>query len=269
VRRGLGSLFVAAALLLGVAGPAGAIVYGQPDSSSRYANVGAILVDQGDGPQQWCSGTYIGPMTGGTGLGVFLTAAHCIVPLIQLEIPLTDVRISFDQDLADPGPPFIPVQAVHFDPRFTFAQANPFDIGVLLFDETDAPAGLEPAEIAPIGYLAQLGKAIRRERFTAVGYGTVRQSRARGFQGILANTQRYVARQGFRSLRKAWLTLSMNQATGDGGTCYGDSGGPHFHLATLVSVTVSGDAMCKAIDKTYRLDRAWVHAYLDDFIDLP
>jgi hypothetical protein len=47
-------------------------------------------------------------------------------------------------------------------------------------------------------------------------------------------------------------------STGSGGTCYGDSGGPHFlggvESNLIVSITVTGDAMCRATDKTYRLD---------------
>ena len=37
-----------------------------------------------------------------------------------------------------------------------------------------------------------------------------------------------VAVQEALSLNKAWLELSMNPSTGNGGTCFGDSGGPHF-----------------------------------------
>ena len=54
----------------------------------------------------------------------------------------------------------------------------------------------------------------------------------------------------------------MNEATGSGGTCYGDSGGPHVQGGYLVSLTVTGDTVCKATDKTYRLDRPWVHDFL-------
>ena len=50
----------------------------------------------------------------------------------------------------------------------------------------------------------------------------------------------------------------MNPSTGNGGTCYGDSGGPHFLggvSSTLVaSITITGDAVCRATDKAYRLD---------------
>jgi hypothetical protein len=42
---------------------------------------------------------------------------------------------------------------------------------------------------------------------------------------------------------------SMNEATGDAGTCYGDSGGPHFlggeTSNLIVSITLTGDADVK------------------------
>ena len=39
---------------------------------------------------------------------------------------------------------------------------------------------------------------------------------------------RYVATGGLNALNPSWLRISMNPARGDGGTCYGDSGGPNF-----------------------------------------
>jgi hypothetical protein len=71
------------------------------------------------------------------------------------------------------------------------------------------------------------------------------------------------------------MTLSMNDATGDGGTCYGDSGGPHFLGASesetdiVASITVTGDAVCKATDKTYRMDTDSARDFLGTFVDLP
>jgi hypothetical protein len=71
------------------------------------------------------------------------------------------------------------------------------------------------------------------------------------------------------------MTLSMNVSTGDGGTCYGDSGGPHFLGAgadetdVVASITVTGDAVCKATDKTYRMDTDSARDYLEAFVDLP
>jgi len=81
------------------------------------------------------------------------------------------------------------------------------------------------------------------------------------------------ALQSALNLEKAWLLLSMNPSTGSGGTCYGDSGGPHFlggvESNLIVSITITGDAMCRATDKTYRLDTKAARDFLDDFVTLP
>ena len=61
----------------------------------------------------------------------------------------------------------------------------------------------------------------------------------------------------------------MNQATGNAGTCYGDSGGPHFLGDTVVAVTVTGDRWCKSTDKSYRVDTPWARDFLADFVSLP
>ena len=67
-----------------------------------------------------------------------------------------------------------------------------------------------------------------------------------------------------------WLNLAMTPTNGNGGTCYGDSGGPHFIGDTdvIISITVSGDAPCKALDKTYRVDTAEAQEFLSRFVDL-
>ncbi len=57
----------------------------------------------------------------------------------------------------------------------------------------------------------------------------------------------------------------MNPSTGSGGTCYGDSGGPHFLGSTnlVVSITVTGDRFCRSSDVTYRTDTASARAFLE------
>jgi len=63
----------------------------------------------------------------------------------------------------------------------------------------------------------------------------------------------------------------MNPSTGSGGTCYGDSGGPHFFGESnmIVSLTVTGDVNCRATDVTYRLAIPSTRAFLSDFVELP
>jgi hypothetical protein len=123
-----------------------------------------------------------------------------------------------------------------------------------------APVGVTPAELPTAGLLDQLkaGHQLRAQTFTAVGYGTVREDKTGGPHAFFFDVIRRYALQSALNLEKAWLLLSMNPSTGSGGTCYGDSGGPHFlggvESNLIVSITVTGDAMCRATDKTYRLD---------------
>jgi hypothetical protein len=67
----------------------------------------------------------------------------------------------------------------------------------------------------------------------------------------------------------------MNPSTDSGGTCFGDSGGPHFlgagntETRIVTSVTVTGDRFCRATDKAYRLDTASARSFLGQFLPLP
>jgi len=110
---------------------------------------------------------------------------------------------------------------------------------------------------------------LKSATFVAVGYGTVREEKEGAFQPLFWDPQRRFAEQSALDLEPAWLNLSMNQATGDGGTCYGDSGGPHFLGATVVSLTVTGDVWCKVTDKTYRVDTQAARDFLATFVTLP
>ncbi|WP_244258358.1 hypothetical protein [Streptomyces sp. Tu 2975] len=60
------------------------------------------------------------------------------------------------------------------------------------------------------------------------------------------------------ALNKSWVHLAMTAPQGNGGACYGDSGGPNFATLkgerTLVSTTSSGDSPCYATNVTYRPD---------------
>jgi len=249
--------------------PAGAIVYGEFDGN-RHPNVGAIVADWRDpgsgNLELFCSGTLIAP-------DVFLTAAHCTASLDARGIAPDDIFITFDP-VFDENTTLL-AGTYDLNPAFGQGGANDtHDVAVVLLDD---PVGITPAELPPAGLLSGMKASgeLRDTRFTAVGYGTVRETNRGGFNSILDNTERRFADQQFRSLTKAWMTLSMNVSTGDGGTCYGDSGGPHFLGAgstetdIVASITVTGDAVCKASDTTYRMDTASARDYLSEFVDLP
>jgi len=73
------------------------------------------------------------------------------------------------------------------------------------------------------------------------------------------------------AINPAWLRISMNRATGNGGTCYGDSGGPNFLGDTniVASTTITGDAVCRATNVTYRLDTESARMFLAQYVTLP
>ncbi len=64
----------------------------------------------------------------------------------------------------------------------------------------------------------------------------------------------------FNALNGGYLRLSQNPSTGDGGTCFGDSGGPNFLTLNgqriQVAITITGDSVCRATNVVYRLDTA-------------
>jgi len=67
----------------------------------------------------------------------------------------------------------------------------------------------------------------------------------------------------------------MNPSLGDGGTCYGDSGGPNFLGAgttetdIVAAITITGDFMCRATNVDYRLDTTSARTFLQQFVALP
>jgi hypothetical protein len=135
--------------------------------------------------------------------------------------------------------------------------------------------GITPAQLPTAGLLDQLKASHELDdlTFTAVGYGTVREDKTGGPHSLFFDGVRRYALQSALNLEKAWLLLSMNPSTGSGGTCYGDSGGPHFlggvQSNLIVSITITGDVWCRATDKTCRIDTPAARAFLDDFVTLP
>jgi secreted trypsin-like serine protease len=243
---------VAVVLALGTV-PAGAITYGEADGTA-HPNVGALVVALPDGPLSICSGTLVAPR-------VFLTAAHCVYgDLGTLPLGVTFDPVVTATSTVYRGHPVI--NPAYADYKGQGGASDPHDVAVLVLDT--APTGITPATVAPAGFMDR--KTLSGAQFLAVGYGTVRVTRRTGPQGIVDNDERRRGNGTFRSLQAAWLRLSGNQATGDAGTCFGDSGGPHFLGTTLVAITSIGDSQCKNSDVDYRIDTAETHAFLDPFL---
>ena len=250
-------------LTLGVVSIAAAITFGEPDGN-RHPNVGMLIFKNPADGQLYslCSGTLITS-------NVYLTAAHCTHYLDVIGVPPHDVYVSFD--------PVVDEHATLYqgtyktNPNFGGDRADRHDVAVVLLD-VDA-VGITPAQLPTAGLLDQMkdNGALKRQLFTTVGYGILRDDKTGGPHSLIDTNERHYVVQSFLSLQPAWIQLSMNPSTGNGGTCYGDSGGPHFIGDTniIAAITVTGDRYCRATDVDYRMDTESARSYLGQYVALP
>ena len=124
---------------------------------------------------------------------------------------------------------------------------------------------ITPAQLPTAGLLSSLD--LRGQTFTAVGYGRTRTDKTKGPNNIETNYDpdvRNVATGVFRSLQQNWLSVSENPSTGDGGGCYGDSGGANYLGDSDVAVSVfsMSDGPCRSLHKGYRLDTDSARGFL-------
>jgi len=237
---------------LALATGAFAITNGGPDGTA-HPWVGALLAPQAfsDGTWEECSGTLIAPK-------VFLTAEHC-------DEGLSRVKVTFDSVYnAASGTTY--TGTWHGDPNYNQAQGDPHDIAVVVLDK--APKGITPARLPKLGQLDALSVG---DPIVAVGYGAQAVVQGQGGKTFQYADIRYVATGSVNSVTPVWLKASMNPATGDGGTCYGDSGGPNFIGDTniVAGTTITGDMYCRATNVDYRLDTQVARDFLGQFVTLP
>lgn len=244
---------IAVLVILGVlvaitALPASAITWGEPDTT--HTNVGAMVVDWPDyGPWQWCSGTLIHPK-------LFLTAGHCTDRLLE-DYGIEQVWVSFAPYALDE---LREVETVITHPAYAWGSSNPHDVGLLILAEpvTD----ITPATLPYAGYLDDLKKAgVLRQAmngadFTMVGYGGTLDWPP---PEIYYEDIRQVSVSEYVALVPYQLHLDQHLLKDNGGTCFGDSGGPTFYTAAdgtevIVGITSWGDAQCVVTGFNYRVD---------------
>lgn len=258
MRRSLIALMTALAAVVAFSAPAAAIVYGQLADEGEFDNVGALIGEYQGARYIFCTGTLIAPT-------VFLTASHCVGDGQRM-------WVSFDKHVIEPVQGSVnnlrPGTA-HAHPLYSCCGANnPYDVAVVVLD--DRVDWIAPASLPTLRMLDRMNNRERNAAtFTTAGYGTVRDTRRTASQALSFDGRLRWGEQSALSLEPAWLNLSMNQATGNAGTCYGDSGGPHFLGSTVVAVTVTGDRWCKATDKDYRIDTPWARDFLAQYVALP
>jgi hypothetical protein len=263
------SLSLVVGSLLLVSPRASAITYGFVDSNNTFRNTGAFIVKSSTTGEIFpiCSGTMITA-------NVFLTASHCTAFFTQDLAPegwvayvSLDASIPFGS-LTSSKTELLPVAHVVTNPNYNQAQSDSGDIGALVLDRN--VRGVTPATLPSCGLLDQLvaQNGLKTATFTNVGYGV--QNRVVGggvpFFQDLNPIPRMFSFSSFNSLNGGYMRLSQNNSTGNGGTCFGDSGGPNFLTLNseqlIASITITGDTVCRSTNVVYRLDTVSAQGFL-------
>ena len=249
MRRRITVIGIIALMLL--ANPVAAIINGQPDGT-KHPSVGGLVASRAysDGTWLYCTGTLLSPT-------VFLTAAHCDEGTSRVTVTFASAYQAGDRVYSG---------VWHADPLYGHDQSDPHDIAVVIFDKPIK--GIAPSKLPAAGSLSALPGT---QQFTSVGYGAYKVTNEPGGHRYLYNDVRMVATGELNAINPAWLRISMNPSTGNGGTCYGDSGGPNFLGTTniIAATTITGDAICRSTNVTYRLDSESARAFLGKFVVLP
>jgi hypothetical protein len=263
------TLGLIAAVFITIPRKATAITYGFVDANNTYSNVGAFIVKSPTSGQIFpiCSGTMITT-------NVFLTASHCTAYFNQNLLPIGwTAYVSLDQsipfgNLTNSKTRLIVVTHVVTNPNFNQSQSDSGDIGALIL--ANNLRGVTPATLPHCGLFDELvaQNGLKEAVFTPVGYGL--QNRVVGggvpFFQDLNPIPRMYAFSSFNSLNGGYIRLSQNPSTGNGGTCYGDSGGPNFFSLNgqqlTGAITITGDTVCRSTNVDYRLDTASAQAFL-------
>jgi hypothetical protein len=267
--------------------PADAITGGTEDTENRHSNVGMVVFYQPDGRFR-CSGTLVAPR-------VFLTAAHCTFRDIGKVIVTFDPVISRTEeegpddaisaigfgkgDITAPG--YQGEQHWFLGRSVTHPQYSDFtdlknwnDTGVVILEKAQS---LPTARLAPANYLNQFEQPVLNStEFLTIGYGTEVRQADSGPQTPTPQRQPIVRRfttEIGQKLDAQILQLNGNEKDirAEGGTCFGDSGGPAIHGGFVVADTSYGyTSNCRYLGGYQRVDipvvRDWLLDCLADLV---
>ena len=252
-------ILAATVLALVAAGPSQAITSGELDDGAHpYVGFARSL-------QSSCSATAVSPR-------LVLTAAHCFA------FPTDAAWVNFDESFrTNPFPSSSFHKGTwHADPQFCGAckpglvGLDTHDLAVVILDE---PLSLSSYGALPIlGLADRLGK---EAEITSVGYGVQELipspgGKVRFRDGFRMRAQSTIVSDASR-LAGEFLKLSAKPTGDNGGTCFGDSGGPNFQSGTSIVLGVNSfgtNGNCTGVTYSYRTDTASARAFLAPWVAL-
>jgi Trypsin len=250
-------LLAAIASLAVTAGPAQAVLYGQPDNN-EHPYVGVIRFFDEEGNYLWrCTGTLISPT-------VVLTAGHCTFGTASAEAWFTETAPSTAEVLSGDYTRGITGETYTYPGYDDFATfPNTGDVGIVVLDKS--------VRLSTYGSLPTVGLAdtlYKHELFTIVGYGIQDTQPVQ-----VADVRRLQATVKLVSLQSGYsagfnLQLSSNPGKPhQGGLCFGDSGGPVLYGTTILAVnSFVINENCAGAGFSYRIDQPEILSWIESFL---
>lgn len=251
--------------------PVSGITQATRDTENRYNSVGVLKVVHPDGTEVFrCSGTLISPTK-------FLMLGWCMN--YSLIDPNRKGYISLDNNIYDEeDEPWFEIKETDFVRHYmTINSGN--GVGglhslVIVTLPEDFTAGHTWAKLTPPGLLDErsVQDGLRGVEFTSVGYGYQADWERGPVYGWIDGWRNY-ASAPFQLLTREFLDLNINEhATGGGGACWGDIGGPLFlpvngqDILVGVATWRGTEPTCRATAGYFRLDTPWAQEFLSNYV---